>query len=912
MMGADASGEQVCGSAGTRTGKRKTGAEKRYGMRRKQSRLIAFLIIFCLALPLLGHFSDTLTAKAAGPSLNAEKITVFTGTTYRLKVENVDTSKVKSVSWKVNRATIAKVDQNGLVTPVSPGTTTVKCTITYQNKTTQLLECSVTVRRRVACTKIEITNAKRNEGNAQTIYVGEKFSIKKKPTPSNTTDKVFWISWDENIATVSSGVVTAKKEGFAVIEVRVGVDEADAMRADNPAVDRLYFHVTKKPLPTSTPAPTSKPLPSPTPVPSPSLAPTPTPTSTPAPLPANGPKVLSAVMVGSQELQISFDRPVRRSSVISGGKLAAGTVIIGRDEGAGDFGTLSPSLSADMKTLTLNSSGSFSGTYSVVVSSKVVTSEGVPFEQYAEVLRLKDTTGPVYSGTTVGYNGWFSSINFNEALDISHMTVESVSNTTDVALLSYLRDPSNYKLSEDKKSLVIDLEGITSNRSLAVIVSLRGICDLSGNTTSSLLQRVYVRTDANTKAVASIVKVERISKTELQATFDSPIQWPGVARFGNESNAGIVDSSNMKVVRYEIPYSYQNKTGPQLIEFSNWYNYNGSLTDTKVVRTVDFTMDTTAPQLMTAELVNGTFGGMNVSRLVLTWNKEIADAVFNPLFAIRVKTTRGEIMTIQPNVVDAKIEGESVTYVLSDEMLQSEGDFTVTLPAGLVTDRLDNVSGGRVVSVSKNGSSFNELPPPSIIEQDINDKSVIRLTFENKLDFASAEEVTNYYVLRANGAKIVPIAASIQTQMDSRAVVELTFAGGAFTDDAISTYELVMQNIKGYSGAYGPMTEHHMTFQAVENTPPTARANRLQGQTIMMTMSEEVTGSIRITAIDSTGRSISGEGYASGNMIYIILSEVPTLTSKTLRFNINENSIVDINGNRATLNTSTYYFAISD
>ncbi|MDE7298328.1 MAG: Ig-like domain-containing protein [Lachnospiraceae bacterium] len=879
-------------------------------MRKKQSKLIAFLIILCLAVSLLGHFSDTLTAQAAGPSLNATKVTIFTGTTFQLKVQNVDNSQVKSQTWKANRTTIAKVDQNGVVTPVSAGTTTIKCTITYQNGKSELLECAVTVRKRIACTSIQITNAQLNEGNAQTIYVGEKFSIKKKPTPSNTTDKVFWISWDEDIATVSSGVVTAKKEGFAVIEVRVGVDETDAMRADNPAVDRLYMHVVKKPLPTSTPIPTATPIPTSTPIPTPSLTPTPTPTPTLAP--AAMPKVQSAVMVGSQELQITFDRPVRKSSVISGGRLAAGTVIIGRDEGAGDFGTLTPSLSADQRCLTLNSSNGFSGTYSVVVSNKVVSSDGVAFEQYAEVLRLKDTSGPVYSGTTVGYNGWFSNINFNEALDISRMTVESVTNTTDVALLSYLRDSSNYRLSEDKKSIIINLEGVTTNRSLAVLVSLRGICDLSGNTTSSLLQRVYVRTDANTKAVASIVKAERISKTELEVTFDSPIQWPGVARFGNESNAGIVDSENMMIVRYEIPYSYQNKTGAQLIEFSNWYNYNGSLTDTKLMRAVDFTMDTTPPQLTNAELVNGTWNGMNVSRLVLTWHKEIANAVFDAVFSIRVKTTRGEIMTVQPVIMDVKIEGESVTYILSDEMLLAEGEFTVTLPAGLVKDRLDNVSTARVIAVNKNGGDSDELPPPTTIEQDMNDKSVIRLSFDNKLDLASAEEITNYHVLRANGTRVVPIAATFVSQTDTNAVLELTFASGTFTGDSIDTYELVMQNIKGYNGTYGPMTERHMTFQAVENMPPTARANKLQAQTIIMTMSEEVLGSIRITATDSTGRSISGEGYASGSTIYIILSEMPTLTSKTLRFNITENNIVDINGNKAALNMSNYYFATSD
>ena len=866
-------------------------------MRKKQFKLVAFLIIFCLIVPLLGHFSDTLTAQAAEPSLNYTSTTVYMGTKLQLEPQNVDASKVKTTTWKANRSSIAKVDKTGLVTPVSVGTTTIKCTITYKDGKSVLLTCTVKVRNRVACTDAAFTNTKMDDGNAQKIYIGEKFTLKKKLTPSKTTDLQFWVSTDEDIATVtSSGVVTAKKEGFTIIELRLGENEESAMRADNKAVARLYLHVTKKPEPT--PTPTATPLP----------------TSTPVPTlpPQEKPQVASAAMVGSQELQINFASPVRKSSVISNGKLIPGTIIIGRDDGAADFGTLTPSLSSDLKRLTINCTGTFSGTYSVVVTDKVLTSNGTSFGQYAEVLKLKDTTGPSYVNTTVGYTGWSSSINFSEAIDISNLSIESVTGTSDVALSSYLRDTSNYTLSSDGKSLVVNLEGMTTDKSLMVIVSMRGIRDIAGNAMSTLLQRVYVRTDATSKAMATIVRVERVSKTELEVTFSEAIQWPGVAKYGSETVAGMVDSTDMKVVHYEIPYNYQGKTGMQLVEFSNWYNYNSSLKDTKQMFPVDFTLDTTLPQLVNAELVNGTYNGMNVSKLILTYNKEIANAAGSPLISIRVKTVSSEIATVQPAVYEAAIEGDVVTYMLVDNILLEGGDFMVSLPAGLVSDKLDNVSAARTISISKGGSSANELPGPVSVEQDMDRKSVVRVTFSNKLDLASAENVANYYVLQATGKRDMPVGVTVVSQSETSAVLELEFALGTFGGTSLNTYELVLQNIKGYNGTFGAMSEQHSLFQAVENTPPTAKSTKLQYSTIIMTMTEEVTGTVKVTAIDAAGRTIAGEGYGSGDMVYIVLNETPTMTSKTLRFNIVENNITDINGNKAALNTSSYYFAISE
>ena len=180
-------------------------------MRRKRAKLIAFFLVLCMAIPMFAGLAGLLSAQAASASLNATSKKIYLGTTFQMSIENVDMDTVKSVTWKANRSSIAKVDKNGLVTPVKVGTTTIKCTLKYNNGKSEVLSCTVIVRKRVEATAVKITNVTPDDGNAKSMYVGSTFTVKKTVTPSNTTDSVFFSSDDESIATISTkGVITAK------------------------------------------------------------------------------------------------------------------------------------------------------------------------------------------------------------------------------------------------------------------------------------------------------------------------------------------------------------------------------------------------------------------------------------------------------------------------------------------------------------------------------------------------------------------------------------------------------------------------------------------------------------------------------------------------------------------------------
>lgn len=863
-------------------------------MKRKRSKFIAFFLVVCMAIPMFTGLAGILQARAASASLNATSKKIYLGTTFQLTLENVDMKTVKSVTWKMNRSSIAKIDKNGLVTPVAVGTTTARCIIKYNSGTQEELKCKIVVRKRVQATEVRFTNVTPDDGNAKSMYVGTTFTVKKTVTPSNTTDSVFYSSDDESVATISTkGVITAKKEGVTLIEVRYGLSKTDSLAASNKAVAKFYLHVIPKPLPTPTPTAT----------------PTPSPTPTLAPIP---PSVTSAKMVGSQELQIVFSQPVRKSSVINDNKLVSNAVIVGKDEKATDYGILTATLSQDAKTLTIRGTGSFNGVYSVVVSDKVLTELGIPFEKYADIMSLKDTTGPVYQGTTVGYNGLVSNINFDEALDISNMTVEGVSGTTDAILSSYLRETSSYVLSSDKRTLSIDLTGYTMEKNLMVTVMLKGIKDSAGNTTSRQIQSVYVRTDTSAKPLASIVKVERVSRTEIEATFSAEISSGGLAQFGAYTSYGVPDTENPKVVRYEIPSAYQSITGYQVVNFQAWYNYNANSTTTASdSRPVNFTLDTTPPQLVDQVMTNAVLDGRTVCKLVLTYDKEIRIATTTQQITARVRSTNGDISSVSPVSTTATVENTMVTYIFDDPSMLESGQFTLTLPAGMVADKLENYSKTMNITLNKNGtSSVDELPAPIAAVQDVNDRNKVIVTFSNKIDMATAEMVQNYYIIYGMSSRTNPVAASVVENNDRGATVELEFSPGAFSGNYDASYELFVSGIKGFGGSFNAISGASLVFVAVENTPPRVAANStISYGTITMTMSEEVQGTIRVRAVDTaTGATYSGTGIASGKNIYITL-EGGMPTSRTVRFTILENNITDISGNKADFNLNQPYIA---
>ena len=118
----------------------------------------------------------------------------------------------KSVTWTTSDVAVAMVDQNGLVTAIAPGTTTITATTVDGSNLTA--SCMVTVEPNVVlATSITLnqTSAGMNEG--------ETLQLTATVLPEDATDRtVTWASSDEAVTTVDqNGLVTAVATGTATI-----------------------------------------------------------------------------------------------------------------------------------------------------------------------------------------------------------------------------------------------------------------------------------------------------------------------------------------------------------------------------------------------------------------------------------------------------------------------------------------------------------------------------------------------------------------------------------------------------------------------------------------------------------------------------------------------------------------------
>ena len=116
----------------------------------------------------------------------------------------------KTVTWSTSDASVATVS-NGVVTAKKVGTATI--TAKAGDKTAT---CKVTVE------ATQVTSITLDKTSAS-LKAGETVKLTATVTPSDATDKaVTWSTSDASVATVSNGVVTAKKVGTATITAKAG------------------------------------------------------------------------------------------------------------------------------------------------------------------------------------------------------------------------------------------------------------------------------------------------------------------------------------------------------------------------------------------------------------------------------------------------------------------------------------------------------------------------------------------------------------------------------------------------------------------------------------------------------------------------------------------------------------------
>ncbi len=149
-------------------------------------------------------------SSAGSITLDYEDVSLNIGETVKLTATVLpEEASDKSVSWASSDPGIASVDENGTVTAVTSGKTTITATI---NDAGLSASCTVTVNAKPA---ESITLDHENVS----LNIGETLKLIATVLPDNASDKsVTWVSSDSVIASIDeSGLVTAISEGAATI-----------------------------------------------------------------------------------------------------------------------------------------------------------------------------------------------------------------------------------------------------------------------------------------------------------------------------------------------------------------------------------------------------------------------------------------------------------------------------------------------------------------------------------------------------------------------------------------------------------------------------------------------------------------------------------------------------------------------
>ncbi|HEX3021771.1 MAG TPA: Ig-like domain-containing protein [Lachnospiraceae bacterium] len=843
-------------------------------MKRNLSKKLAFFMVLALIV-------TTITipkfAKAAAPTLSATQQTLTgVGKTYKLTVKNqVKGCTYTWLSSNTKVTTVTSSNGTGTVTSVGKGKSKITCTIKYSNGAQRKLNCTVTVL--VPATAVKISNAN-IVNNVHTIQMGSTYDFNRTLTPTGSSDRTYFTVEPEGYATVSAaGVVTPIKEGTFTLVATAAADRQAAVTSV--VKDRVLIQIVPK-----------------------SAA------------------VTSVELGGASEIIINFSTPINADTVVdaSTGKLTSNVVIAaGKDttgKAAEDYGTLTGSLSADGKVLSIKASNKFNGVYTVNVTSAVLSKDGTALTAYAKSHNFADTIPPTYVGSVIDDSGVRCVINFNEAIDISNMTIPGVKSASTTILSSLeattLSNPKNYTLSTDRKSLTIDMSYLgLPTTTKTYTVDFQGIKDMAGNISNTNFINSYVYYDTTPKAQARVVNIKRSAYDKVTVVFDRSIQPYGTGILSVNSTSvynGTIDKTNSKLVNYTLPASIAALTGNQTVSVVGWNAYNVTSTDTTanspITRVVNFTPDAVAPSIASAKLTNAN----GVYTLTLVYNKKVLLAIPSGILAAKVTTSSDDIYNSNINytaTLDA--DGKTVNLSLDSKQMTLSGKYDFTITKGIVKDAYFNMSEATTVSVASSATAETVLPKPTSIVQSTKDASVIVITFANKLDLASATAITSYRVAGATVSK-----AEVESNTNTLAIVNLTLSSGSIPYD--SNYLVTITGVKGYNNTFNALTNYTQTIPLKENVSPcVVGSGKLNTNgSITVTFNEAIIGTANFdvyqngvlisnntfSTFNASDKTLTIYGFANNGTTGITL--VPKVT----------NAITDLNGNPAVVPSTIYVY----
>lgn len=164
------------------------------------------------------------TVAVTGVNLNVDSLELVEGETETLVATVLpENATNKAVEWSSDNKSKVTVDQNGVVTAVEAGEAFITVR-TSDGGFEKSVEVIVTAKPEVVVPLTAVSIA--SSTGLSMVPVGAAITLTPSFTPENTTEKgLIWESSDEEVATVSGGIVTGRKAGTATIKATSSVHE---------------------------------------------------------------------------------------------------------------------------------------------------------------------------------------------------------------------------------------------------------------------------------------------------------------------------------------------------------------------------------------------------------------------------------------------------------------------------------------------------------------------------------------------------------------------------------------------------------------------------------------------------------------------------------------------------------------
>lgn len=591
------------------------------------------------------------------------------------------------------------------------------------------------------------------------------------------------------------------------------------------------------------------------------------------------PMVKNVVAANAKELVITFNKEVKKDSVITGDVLVPHVVFLNSVDVSGTKAYLSN----DGKSLTLVAGDgiTWNGSYAFEVAKDKVEAvvSGQKVQEYKAFVSASDTVRPTFSGVSYEANG-DAKFSFSEPLNETAATIAGklvVSGPTSVSVAA-----SDITLAADGKSFSVVLPS-SMTKDAAYTFTLTGIKDFAGNLLNpNPVSASVVKSERDT-VKPTITNVVALDAQKLQVTFSEKIQLATAKlTVGNATYPTYTLDSTGTVATFS---SVTNLTaGVQSVTITDALDLAGLKMD-PVTRVIQVVADQTAPAYVSHAVE--TVGSDRF--LVVNYNEEITanNAVSITGTYVDANSITQTVTAITGSAITTGTDKKSVRVKLP----ATAGAYTLNLPVGLAKDTSAQTNSSVARSVSFTlGAAVDSTKP--VLETFAQAGNKVTVTFDRPVTAATALNVSNY--------SIDGISSAFESAIfkgDAK-TVELTLKADVITTNGLRNYSV--SNIATSAGSI--MDAKTDKYEFKENVRPTVTGAKVISATqIEVTLSEALKAATVGNDFDvfqgaSTTALVDAETLSGTNKVIITVSALQSLEGLTLKASAGID-LADINGN---------------